>query len=66
MAKNKKRMRWGFKWPQVGGGLILLLVGGGVAIAGWLAGRFVVWGFVAATIGFFTMLSGLIGEEGVW
>lgn len=66
MPQRNKRIRWGFKWPQVGGGLLMLLIGGGIAIAGWLSGRFLPWPSAIAVIGLFTLLSGLIGEEGDW
>ena len=62
----KKRKVWGFKWPQVIAGLGMLAVGGGVGLVGWLSGYIVVWAVVTAVIGLFTLLSGLIGEEGVW
>jgi hypothetical protein len=62
----KKKVRWGFKWPQVISGLGMLAVGGGVGLVGWLSGYIVIWAVVTAVIGLFTLLSGLIGEEGVW
>lgn len=66
MAKRDKPVRWGFKWPQVGSGLLMLLAGGGITLAGWFAGRIPIWGIVVAVIGLVTMLSGLLGEEGIW
>ena len=65
MAK-KKGVRWGFDWGKVVSGGIMLLVGGGITLAGWFLGRIMIWGAVLAIVGFFTMLTGLMGEDGVW
>jgi hypothetical protein len=61
------KFRWGFQWGKVGSGALMLLVGGGITSAGWLAaGRISLWAAGLAIVGLFTMLSGLTGEEGVW
>lgn len=60
-------MKWGFQWGKVGSGAATFLVGGGIAVALLLAiGRLFLWPAGAAVVGFFVMLSGLIGEEGIW
>ena len=64
MAKQK--LRWGFQWGKVASGAGMLLVGGGITLAGWFAGVIPVWAAVLAFIGACTMISGLVGEEGVW
>ncbi len=64
---NKKGgFRWGFQWGKVATGGLMFLVGGGIALAGWFAGVLIVWAAVVAVVGLFTMLSGLMGEEGIW
>jgi hypothetical protein len=65
MAK-KKQFRWGFQWGKVGSGLVMLLIGGGISLALWLNGYVNLWAAGLAAVGLFTMLSGLLGEEGVW
>ena len=63
---KKGGFRWGFEWGKVGSGALMLLAGGGIAFAGWLAGVISVWALGLAVVGLITMLSGLMGEEGVW
>jgi hypothetical protein len=63
---KKSGFRWGFEWVKVGSGALMLLAGGGIALVGWLAGGIVVWAFGLAVVGLITMLSGLMGEEGIW
>ena len=63
---NKKKVRWGFKWPQIVSGLVMLAIGGGFTYAGWLVGVISVWAAVLAMVGAFTLINGLMGEEGVW
>jgi hypothetical protein len=63
---KKSGFRWGFEWEKVGSGALMLLVGGGIAFVGWLAGAINGWALGLAVVGLFTMLSGLVGEEGIW
>jgi hypothetical protein len=65
MAK-KKGFRWGFQWGKVGSGAVMLLVGGGISLALWQTGTISFWLIGLAVVGAFTMLSGLMGEEGIW
>ena len=65
MAK-KKGFRWGFEWGKVASGALMLLAGGGITLAGWFAGRIFIWAAILAVVGFFTMINGLMGEDGVW
>jgi hypothetical protein len=70
--KKKKRkessgVRWGFDWGKVAGGLVAFLVFGGITAAiAMSTGRIVIYTAGAAIVGLFTMLSGLMGEEGIW
>ena len=66
MSEKKGGFRWGFKWGQVGSGGLMLLGGGGVALVAYLGGVIWFWPIVIAIVGLFTILSGLMGEEGVW
>jgi hypothetical protein len=59
-------IRWGFQWGKVGSGALMLLVGGGILLASLCFGHISTWGAITATVGLFTMLSGLMGEEGIW
>lgn len=60
-------MRWGFQWGKVGAGALMLLIGGGISLALYFGGGYVNgWALLTAGGGLVTMLSGLIGEEGVW
>lgn len=63
---NNKKPRWGFQWGKVGSGAVMLLIGGGISLALWEAGYINFWAAGLAVVGLLTMLSGLIGEEGVW
>jgi hypothetical protein len=63
---KKKGFRWGFQWGKVASGGRMFLVGGGITLAGWFAGRIIPWALVLAIVGLFTMLNGLMGDEGVW
>ena len=65
MAK-KKGFRWGFEWGKVASGGLMLIIGGGITVGGWFLGRIFIWGIVVAVVGFFTMITGLMGEDGVW
>lgn len=64
--QQKRRFRWGFQWGKVGGGIVMLLIGGGLTVVMWFGGEINLWAIGLAVIGLFTMLAGLIGEEGVW
>jgi hypothetical protein len=66
MSKKKKGFRWGFQWGKVASGGVMLLIGGGISFALWLGGIVNLWAAGLAVVGLFTMLSGLMGEEGVW
>lgn len=66
LVPKESRVRWGFQWGKVASGSLMFLVGGVILLVGWLAGRIILWGVVLAVAGIFTMLSGLIGEEGIW
>lgn len=64
---KKRRVRWGFQWGKVASGGLMLLVFGGITLAAWLATGWInLWLVGLAVVGFFTMLSGLMGEEGIW
>lgn len=65
MAK-KNGFRWGFQWGKVASGGAMFLIGGGITLAGWFAGVISVWAVILAVVGFFTMINGLMGEDGVW
>ena len=59
--------RWGVQWWKVGSGGAMLLIFGGITLAGLLgAGTIYIWPAVMAFVGLLTMLAGFIGEEGVW
>ncbi len=58
--------RWGFQWWKVGSGGVMLLIFGGISLAGLVGGVILPWPMVLAGVGLCTMISGLIGEEGVW
>jgi hypothetical protein len=60
-------MRWSFQWGKVGAGAAMLLVGGGISAVLWFSGGYINrWAAGTAIVGLFTMLAGLIGEEGIW
>jgi hypothetical protein len=64
---KQKKVRWGFDWGKVGGGLLTLVVAGGITAALLFStGRIYLWPAIIAVGGLFTALSGLMGEEGVW
>ena len=60
------RVRWGFDWARVGSGATMLLIGGGISLVLGLGGRISLWAIGLAVVGLVTMLTGLIGEEGIW
>lgn len=59
-------VKWGFQWGKVVSGGTLFLIGGIVSLVLWFAGYVNLWAIGAMVIGLFTMLTGLMGEEGVW
>jgi hypothetical protein len=64
---KKKRVVWGFQWGKVGAGFVVFAVAGGIcALAVIEGGVLPVKIAVIAGVGLFTMLSGLMGEEGIW
>ena len=63
---KKGKIRWGFNWAQVGSGGAMFLGGGGVALVSYLGGVIWLWPIAIGVIGFFIMLSGFMGEDGVW
>lgn len=65
MAK-KGGFRWGFQWGKVVSGGLMLLVGGGITVVGWFLGWISLWAVALAIAGIFTMINGLMGDEGVW
>jgi len=68
--KPQKKVRWGFQWGKFFGGLaIFLLAGGAAALLIVSTGRIRRGTAALAMVGFgglFTMISGLMGEEGIW
>ena len=59
--------RWGVQWGKVGSSAVMLLIGGGISLALWLAdNRISLWAGGLAVVGLFTLINGLMGEEGVW
>jgi hypothetical protein len=66
-AADQPKVRWGFDWGKVGGGLATFLIAGGITIGLLVAtDRLYIWPAVVAGGGLITCLSGLMGEEGVW
>lgn len=64
---KKKGFRWGFQWGKVASGGVMLLVGAGITAVGWFADRRIfIWAVALTVVGFFTMINGLMGEDGVW
>jgi len=59
-------MRWGFQWGKVGSGALMLLIGGGLTLLFLAGGRISIWGVILCLVGVCTIISGLVGEEGVW
>jgi hypothetical protein len=59
--------RWGFQWGKVAAGGGMFLIGGGISLVLWLAADTIsMYAAGLAVVGLFTMLSGLMGEEGIW
>ena len=60
-------MKWGFEWGKVASGGATFLIAGGITLVIFLgSGRIFFWSAGIAIVGLVTMLSGLMGEEGVW
>jgi len=65
--RKEKKVRWGFQWEKVVGGGVTFLIAGGITLVGILATGYIsLWIVGIAVVGLFTMLSGLMGEEGIW
>ncbi len=64
--KAPKKKIWGFNWAQVGSGGLLFLGAGGVALFALLGGYIWYWPIAISVIGFFIMITGLMGEDGIW
>ena len=65
--KPKGKIRWGFQWGKVASGGAMFLIGGGFTLALVVTtGYPFYWPAGIAVVGLFTMLSGLMGEEGIW
>ncbi len=60
-------MRWGFQWGKVASGAAIFLLAGGFTLVCFLATDRLLFttSFIAGS-GFFVMLSGLMGKEGIW
>jgi hypothetical protein len=41
-------------------------IGGGISLALWDSGGVSFWAIGLAVVGLFTLLTGLLGDEGVW
>lgn len=66
-AEHQPKKRWGFQWEKVAGGGATFLVASTICVGlVLLTGRLYFWPAAIALVGFFTMLSGLMGEEGIW
>jgi hypothetical protein len=69
-AKPKKkkaaRASWGVDWTKVGGGGLAFVLGGGGCVLLWMSGYINIWLIIVTVGGLFTMLTGLMGEEGIW
>lgn len=65
--KRKKKVRWGVDWAKFGGGAAIFVIFACVTLGLVVAtDRLFFWPAGIAVVGFFTMLSGLMGEEGIW
>lgn len=68
--KPVKKVRWGFQWEKFFAGLAAFVLGGGAAafliITTGRINRLTLALVVVAFGGVFTMISGLMGEEGIW
>ena len=66
-AADQSKVRWGFDWGKVGGGLATFLIAGGITVGLLIAtDRLFIWPAIIAGGGLITCLAGLMGEEGVW
>ncbi|MCA9104577.1 MAG: hypothetical protein KDA83_04065 [Planctomycetales bacterium] len=66
LPKPKKKFEWGVEWYKVSGGATSLLVFGGITIVLLPVGVIAIGPMILAIGGLFTMVSGLIGEQGKW
>jgi hypothetical protein len=63
---NAMGLRWGLKWGKVAAGMFMVLTGSQILLNLWVEGRFSPWGFAVVVIGVYTLIIGLMGEDGVW
>lgn len=63
---DEKKVRWGFQWERVAGGALMFLGAAAALLVLPPMRRITMMLVAAAIVGFFTMLSGLMGEEGIW
>jgi hypothetical protein len=59
-------IRWGFQWGKVVSGGLTFVIGGGICLGLWIVGIIHFWAVGITMVGLLTMLSGLIGDEGIW
>ncbi|WP_442482572.1 hypothetical protein [Aeoliella sp. SH292] len=64
--KKAARASWGVDWTKVGGGGLAFVLGGGGCALLWMSGYINIWLIIVTVGGLFTMLTGLMGEEGIW
>jgi hypothetical protein len=61
------KVRWGFDWGKVFGGLATFVIAGGItAFLVVSTGYLYFWPAGIAVVGLLTALAGLMGEEGIW
>lgn len=60
-------VRRGIHWGKIGIGSLMLIVGGGIAATLWFETSHVsIWAIVIAGTGLVTLISGLVGRDGLW
>jgi hypothetical protein len=61
------KVRWGFDWGKVAAGGLTFLIAGSITVGLVITtGYLYFWPAGIAIVGLFTMLTGLMGEEGIW
>lgn len=65
-SRPRKKVQWGMDTVALSSGAVSLLIGLAIIGVGLLAGRIMIWGAVLVVIGFFGIIKGLVGKEGVW
>lgn len=65
-AKKKSGFRWGFDWVAISSGGTMILAGLAILAVGLVGGRIIFWGGILVIFGFFSVVKGLIGEQGIW